>query len=837
MRNYVVKNALPRALFAICGGTTVALSLGSGCASVRHSSESQAPAAAPPAPVATNAMPAVPPGPGLSPAAAHNILANATFDGGKSLPWMTSFSVPADGKAAVVNGEYCVEVKNKGSNPWDAQFRHREMMIQKGHTYHVRFRARSSEPVSARSKVGQAGPPYAEYWHQEVDLTSSPQTFEYDFTMQGKDDPTAEFAFHIGGNMAKEAKGPYTICVDDIELDDPDFAKKEAVAAAPRRAVRVNQTGYLPGFEKIAAMQSDATSAQGWELIDGQRAVVAAGKTTVFGKDAASGDNVHLIDFSAFTKPGTGYKLRVGSEESDPFDIGANLYGKLKYQALAYFYHNRSGIEIALPYAGEKQWARAAGHLADKADKGVPCLPDSGCNYTLDVTGGWYDAGDHGKYVVNGGISVWTLLNQYERAKQFGGAADFGDGKLNIPESHNNTPDLLDEARWEIDFLLKMQVPEGQALAGMVHHKVHDKEWTALGLAPSDDKIPRFLHAPSTAATLNVAAVAAQAARVFKPFDAAFAAKCLTAAERAWKAAEAHPAVYAAASDASGGGAYDDKNVTDEFYWAAAELFITTGKAEYQEFVTKSPHFKTIPSSSSDGGNSTSFTWGDTQALGTISLALVPNKLPAADIAASRKAVVSAADGYVEIIQGQGYRLPFKPGAKNDYPWGSNSFVLNNAIVLALANDFAHDGKYLNAVAESMDYILGRNPLDQSYVTGYGERPLENPHHRFWAYQVDHRFPKAPPGIVSGGPNSGLQDPYVQAAGLAGCAPEKCFVDNMEAWSANEITINWNAPLAWVAAYLDDKGKATPAEGHGKGKAHEGQEKEPGKAHEPKKKP
>ncbi|HEY3593967.1 MAG TPA: glycoside hydrolase family 9 protein, partial [Polyangiaceae bacterium] len=583
-------------------------------------------------------------------------------------------------------------------------------------------------------------------------------------------------------------------------------------------------------------MQNHATTPLGWELLDEKRAVVASGKTTVFGKDAASGDNVHLIDFSAFTKPGSSYKLRVGSDESDPFDIATNLYDKLKYQSLAYFYHNRSGIEITMPFAGDKQWARAAGHVADKSDKGVPCMPDSGCSYTLDVTGGWYDAGDHGKYVVNGGISVWTLLDQYERAKQFGGAADFGDGKLNIPESHNGIPDLLDEARWEIEFLLKMQVPEGQTLAGMVHHKVHDKEWTALGLAPSDDKIARFLHAPSTAATLNVAAVAAQAARVFKPFDTGFAAKCLTAAERAWKAAEAHPAVYALASDASGGGPYDDKNVTDELYWAAAELFITTGKPEYQEFVTKSPHFKSVPTSLPDG-NASSFAWGNTEALGTISLALVPNKLPAADIAGARKSIQAAADSYVEIIQGQGYRLPFKPGAKNDYPWGSNSFILNNAMVLALASDFSHDPKYLNGVAESMDYILGRNPLDQSYVTGYGERPLENPHHRFWANQVDKRFPKAPPGIVSGGPNSGLQDPYVQAAGLAGCAPERCFVDNIEAWSANEITINWNAPLAWVAAYLDEKAKATPAEAHGKGKAHEGKEKEPAKAHEPKKKP
>jgi len=110
-----------------------------------------------------------------------------------------------------------------------------------------------------------------------------------------------------------------------------------------------------------------------------------------------------------------------------------------------------------------------------------------------------------------------------------------------------------------------------------------------------------------------------------------------------------------------------------------------------------------------------------------------------------------------------------------------------------------------------MDYVLGRNAMDQCYVTGYGTRPLVNPHHRFWAYQSNHKFPHAPPGAISGGPNSGLQDPYVKAANLAGCPAEKCFADNIEAWSTNEITINWNAPFAWALFYLDEKGTAKGA--------------------------
>jgi endoglucanase len=167
-----------------------------------------------------------------------------------------------------------------------------------------------------------------------------------------------------------------------------------------------------------------------------------------------------------------------------------------------------------------------------------------------------------------------------------------------------------------------------------------------------------------------------------------------------------------------------------------------------------------------------------------------------------------AADAFLAIRRDQGYRVPFAPAANGGgYPWGSNSFVLNNAIVEGLAYDFTHDRKYEGGVEAAMSYLLGTNPNDQSYVTGYGFRPLEHPHHRFWAQQANAAFPPPPPGILSGGPNSGLQDPYVQADGLKGCAPMRCWVDNIEAWSANEEGINWNAPLAWVAAFLDERAR------------------------------
>jgi endoglucanase len=572
--------------------------------------------------------------------------------------------------------------------------------------------------------------------------------------------------------------------------------------------VRLNQVGYLPDAVKRATIVSDAKQPLVWELRDSGGRIAASGATTIFGTDADSGDHAHIADFTRFRREGTGYTLRAGKSVSHRFDISRSVYHRLKYDALAYFYQTRSGIPIEMPYAGGVEWVRPAGHLGvppNRGDISVPCAPDAGCSYTLDVSGGWYDAGDQGKYVVNGGIAVWTLLNAYERARHApglkvrrtdaagaSGPAAYADGTMNIPERRNGVPDLLDEARWELEFLMKMQVPAGQPRAGMAHHKVHDVRWTPLPTRPELDPQERRLRPVSTAATLNLAAAAAQCARLWKDIDRQFSARCLAAAEAAGDAAEGNRVRLAPPSDSTGGGSYSDRNIADERYWAASELYITTGKETYRAFITASDLFRTIPA------GLTSMTWNSTAALGSISLAIAPNGLSAGDISALRRNIITAADGYVQTAEAQGYGVPLD----HRYQWGSNSVVLNNALVMALAFDFTRNARYRDGVVQAMDYVLGRNAMDKSYVSGYGERPLSNPHHRFWTKQADRALPGPPPGVLAGGPNSALQDS--RAKTLAGCAPQKCYVDHYEAYSLNEVCLNWNAPLAWVAGWLDE---------------------------------
>ncbi len=449
--------------------------------------------------------------------------------------------------------------------------------------------------------------------------------------------------------------------------------------------MRTNQYGYAVHGPKKASIVNAATKPVSWRLLNASGAVVTSGRTHVQGTDAASGDHVHIADFSSVRRIGTGYTLVVGDATSHPFAIAENPYQALSKDSLGYFYDVRSGTPIEAQYAGAA-YARPAGHIGvapNKGDTDVPCLPGT-CDYSLDVRGGWYDAGDQGKYVVNGALAAWQLMDSYERSRAQGDIAGLRDGLLGIPENHNGVPDVLDESRWETEFLLSMQVPAGEPLAGMVHHKVHDLAWTALPTRPDQDSQPRYLHAPSTAATLNLAAAGAQCARVWGRYDAVFAHRCLTAAKTAWKAAVAHPDVYAPSDDSVGGGAYADTDVTDEFSWAATELYATTHDRAY---------LSRIDTEITPAG----FSWRDTGALADLTVVRLPSRFPARMVASARKRVLAVADGFVRDERSQGYPNPNLP-ADGAYVWGSNSVTANNALVIATAYDLTHRDSYRSAV-------------------------------------------------------------------------------------------------------------------------------------------
>ncbi|GAB3448764.1 cellulase [Streptomonospora sediminis] len=720
--------------------------------------------------------------------AAHaaELLTNGGFDNGKTGWWSTE-NTPSE----VADGRLCAEAEGGTANAWDAIVGQDGIALTAGESYEFTFTATATTDVVVRALVQEPTDPWTAFLSERPALSADEQTFNYTFTADTTMDD-AQLVFQIGG--AAEA---WTFCLDDVSLQDG--AEPPVYEPDTGPAVKVNQVGYLPGGPKNATLVTDATAARPWTLHNAGGQAVAEGMTDPQGTDPSSGLNVHSIDFSGHTAEGSGYTLTAGEHTSHPFDISGAAYRDLRTDSLALYYPQRSGIEIddsLMPGYG-----RAAGHVGAEPNQGdisVPCAPDSGCDYELDVSGGWYDAGDHGKYVVNGGISASQVMSVWERTTYADTARPgaLGDGTLAIPEQGNGVPDVLDEARWEMEFLMSMQVPAGEQLAGMAHHKVHDAAWTGLPLLPADDPQPRYLQPPSTAATLNLAAAGAQCARVFEPHDADFAARCLEAAETAWDAAQANPEIYAPTTG-EGGGAYSDDNVADEFYWAAAELFITTGEQGYEDAVLDSGQHTADVFTSHGAG------WNAVAPLARMNLAAVPNELDDRDRVA--ETVTAGADQYLDSLNGHPFGLPYTPEG-NAFVWGSNSQVLNNMVVMAAAFDLTGDGAYRDGVLEGMDYILGRNALGQSYVTGYGENAAQNQHSRWYANQLDPSLPNPPDGTLAGGPNSqsATWDPVAQDK-LAGCAPQFCYIDDIESYSTNELTINWNAPLAIVSSFIADQ--------------------------------
>lgn len=575
----------------------------------------------------------------------------------------------------------------------------------------------------------------------------------------------------------------------------------------PPTAIRIDQAGYETRGPKTAVLLSGATTPLGWTLSDSRGRTVASGSTVPFGPDAASGQAVHRIVFGDFHTPGAGYVLHVGAAASHPVAIANRPFAPVATAAMAFFYQQRSGVPILPALVERRDLARAAGHAPDRATcfagRDQKDVQWPGCGYTLDATGGWYDAGDQGKYVVNGGISTWTLLDLHERLGAFGDAAAFADGRLALPERANGRDDLLDEAQVEVKFLLAMQIPDGMSLAvarrdgkagfetidagGLVHTKIADEHWTPLPTAPADDRERRFLYPPSTAATLNMVGVAAQAARIWRTSDPAFAARCLAAARRGWAAALRYPDLYAS-SDFTGSGGYGDRDVRDEFTFAAAQLYASTGDAAFLARLRSDGVF-TDPGDRID--------WGYLRLAGALTLATVPSALPADLRASLRVRIGRLADGFVADMRRSGYGLPY---AGTRYPWGSNAMILNRAIVLGVAWQIHPTPAYRDAAIASIDYVLGRNALDQSYVTGFGVRTMRHPHHRFWAAMADPRYPAPPSGVLSGGPNS---DEARRPGPMQGCAAQACWIDDYRVFTVNEVAINWNAPLVWTAAFLD----------------------------------
>lgn len=556
----------------------------------------------------------------------------------------------------------------------------------------------------------------------------------------------------------------------------PADGSAPAGSAAPPAAIQVNQVGFLPGSAKWAAVPP--TAADGFSVVEANSGrVVYRGALTPARRWEPAQQALRLADFSAFTAAGD-YRVRVdGVPDSPRFAITPAAYEPLNAAAIRAFFYNRAGIELEPEHAGA--WARPAGHADTQvlvhASAAGPGRPEGAL---ISAPKGWYDAGDYNKYIVNSGITMYTLLAAYEHFPAF-----FQRQALNLPESGNGLPDLLDEALWNLEWMLAMQDPAD----GGVYHKLTNKGFDGV-VMPHQATSPRYVVMKSTAATLDFAAVMAQASRVFAPFEAqrpGLSARMLAAAKSAWAWAQAHPAVvYRQPSDVHTGG-YDDSKLDDERAWAAAELYVTTRDEAYFQAIK-------LPSLGTDLPG-----WPDVGSLAWITLAQHRARLtPAADRALIERRVVEMASKLADGWERSPYRVAMQ---ERDFIWGSNAVALNQALMLIQGYRLNGERRQLDAAQAALDYVMGRNPLGTSMVTGFGERSPRDPHHRpSGADGVD-----APvPGFIVGGPHADQGDAKDCPRPYPSKAPARSWLDHFCSFTTNEVAINWNAPLVYVSAAL-----------------------------------
>ena len=553
----------------------------------------------------------------------------------------------------------------------------------------------------------------------------------------------------------------------------------------------VNQLGFAPESEKTVVIPGN--DANPLEVRDMAGNVVLSLEAPMVYDWEYSGEEVQTYDISSIKKPGT-YRLYRDGYIGNPIVVGENVYEDVTKAALKWFYYQRAGMALDTRYAGK--WARAMGHADDKVtvygtdmqtatvvaqSKGKPA-PKKVDEKIIKSQRGWYDAGDYGKYIVNSGITVFTLLELYEHFPAFVDTLHW-----NIPREFPKMPELLEEIRWNLDWMLSMQDKDGG-----VYHKLTSLKFGSSTM-PEIDGAKRYAIEKSLTATLDFAAVMAQASRVYAKFDKEFADRMLKASGAAYYWAKHNPkALYKQPSDVETGNyTYGGENGKDEFALAATELFRVTKKKNYLNDLS-AYKFR------ADGP-----WWGDVNMLAIYHVALDSADFGAKLGGEARKALLKAANELRAVGDTSAYRLPALPSSWN---WGSNSAMANNGIVLLHAYYVTGDKSYLDGAQQCFDYLLGKNPMEISYVTGFGFRSPRNPHHRV----SESDFVDDPvPGMLVGGPHLGKQDINLDGKELWKCPnyasadkPALAYIDNRCSYATNEVAINWNAPLAYLAGAL-----------------------------------
>ena len=573
--------------------------------------------------------------------------------------------------------------------------------------------------------------------------------------------------------------------------------------------IRLNQVGFAPEQEKTATIDISNFKCQISNCYIRNIAgdTVWTGTPSPVAHNPISGKPCQIVDFSDLETPGE-YVLSVSRDNGISelrFVISERPYKELTRAALRAYYHQRASMATEEPYA--EGYARPAGHPDDRVlVHASAATAERPTGTVISSPGGWYDAGDYNKYIVNSGFTMGVWLMAYEMNKVY-----FDTLNLNIPESivnrqssNRQCPDMLSEAMYNLRWMMTMQDTDGG-----VYHKLTTPDFEKF-IRPDQCQQPRYVVMKTTAATLDFAATMALAARVYAPFDGVFCAQAKEAALRAYAWAEEYPEVYydqpkmneefatrsckaknEPQSPAINTGAYDDFDVRDEFYWAETELYLLTGDDQYKRSAVSHQPSEYTPA-----------TWGNVAELASLEWMMHSDLKDELGFGAQ---MVENLCAYLEPFcteahNGSVFCSPYG-NHESDFFWGCNSEgCCWRGIECLYAFHLSGSDHYLLAAQECLNYILGQNATGYCYVTGFGVHPTSHPHHR-----LSYSHPKGTlPGFLAGGPNPAKQDFYTDGVKYPKDVPaDESYLDEQPSYASNEVTINWNVTLFALTAGID----------------------------------
>jgi endoglucanase len=541
--------------------------------------------------------------------------------------------------------------------------------------------------------------------------------------------------------------------------------------AGPPAAIGVNQIGYVNNWPKSAFLVNSAMPEQEVSLIEDKTEVEVLKIKPSKQINAQDGVNVQKLDFTEVVKNGH-YYLKQNDLKSATFTINSFPFEDIYQTALRSYYIQRCGVSLK----DKSGLSHEACHLQDATIATTAGAASHGEH--LQATGGWHDAGDFGKYIAPASATVNRLLSLYEDNPNL-----FTDGQLDIPESSNGVPDILDEVKFELEWMLTMQRQDGA-----VYRKLSGAQWPTVGSPDLDDQ-PRFVYGVSSPETAKFASSLAIAARAYKAIDPDSAARYLKAAEKAWSWLATLQTQYIdiQPNDDKGSGKYllsqidlepTLKTDADDRLAAAIELYLSTHKAEYESYIEENML----------DFNYTLYEWKDITALSFYHLMQQDSNPSFSNIRKRvRTALIKSADRLLASNKSNPYGL-----ASTRFIWGSNKMVAEEGITLVHAYTIKKDEAYLKAAVEQLDYLLGKNPLDISYVSGFGDNSVRFPNH------LHARSAKISlKGFMVGGPNSLGQD-NITPKNLGALS----YVDNDHAYASNEYAIDYNSAFIGLVVTL-----------------------------------